>query len=82
MGIPTSQDLDTPKGLESLLSVEIHRILAQLPHSIELELGKLHRTQMDSSRASTLKLLRGLPTSWEVLVIPGFYAITKYSSYA
>jgi hypothetical protein len=41
MGIPTSQDLDTPEGLESLLSVEIRRILAQLPHSIELELGKL-----------------------------------------
>jgi hypothetical protein len=63
----TSQNPNTPEGLESWLTVEIHRIPAELPHSIELELGKLHRTRMNSSRASTLKLLRGLPTSWEVL---------------
>jgi hypothetical protein len=36
-GILTSQNLDTPEGLESQLSVEIHRISAELPHSIELE---------------------------------------------
>jgi hypothetical protein len=57
MGIPTSQNLDTPEGLESRLSIEIHRIQAELPHSTEQELGKLHQTQMDSVRASTLELL-------------------------
>jgi hypothetical protein len=56
--IPTSRDPDTPQGLESL---------AELPHSTELELGKLYQIRMDSSRASTLKLLRGLLTSREVL---------------
>jgi hypothetical protein len=57
MGIPTSRDLDTPEGLESWLYVRIHRILAELPHSTELELEKLHRIRMDSGRASTLELL-------------------------
>jgi hypothetical protein len=45
VGIPTSQNPDTPEGLESQLSVRIHKILAELPHSTELELGKLHRTR-------------------------------------
>jgi hypothetical protein len=63
----TSQNPDTPDGLESWLPVEIHRIPAELPHSTELELGKLHRTQMDSGTASALEVLRGLPTSREVL---------------
>jgi hypothetical protein len=67
MGIPTSQNPDTPEGLESWLSVRIRRIPAELPHSIELELGKPHRTRTDSSRASALEQLQGLPTSWEVL---------------
>jgi hypothetical protein len=67
VGLRTSQNPDTPEGLESWLSVEIRRIPAELPHSTELELGKLDRTQTDSSRASILELLRGLPTSWEVL---------------
>jgi hypothetical protein len=31
MGIPTSRDHNTPEGLESQLSVRIHRILAELP---------------------------------------------------
>jgi hypothetical protein len=66
-GIPTSQNLDTPEGLEGRLSVRIHRIPAELPHSVEPELEKLYQTQMDSSRASMLELLRGLPTSREVL---------------
>jgi hypothetical protein len=44
MGIPTSRDPDTPEGLESWLSVEIHRIPAELLHSTELELRKLCRT--------------------------------------
>jgi hypothetical protein len=43
MGIPTSQDPDTPEGLKSQLSVEIHRIPAELPHSTELELRKLYQ---------------------------------------
>jgi hypothetical protein len=42
MGIPISRDPNTLEGLESRLSVGIHRIPAELPHSIELELGKLH----------------------------------------
>jgi hypothetical protein len=67
MGIPTGQGPDTPEGLESRLSVRIHRILVELLHSTELELGKLHRLQTDSSRASTLELLQGLLTSQEVL---------------
>jgi hypothetical protein len=57
MGIPTSRDLNTPEGLEGCLSVGIHRILAELPHSIELELRKLHQIRTDSSRDSTLELL-------------------------
>jgi hypothetical protein len=67
VGIPTSRDPDTPEGLESWLSVRILRILTELPHSTELELRKLHRTQIDFSRASALELLRGLLTRWEVL---------------
>jgi hypothetical protein len=57
MGIPISQNPDTPKELESGFSVGIHRILVELPHSTELELGKHHRIQMDSGRASALELL-------------------------
>jgi hypothetical protein len=67
MGIPTSRNPDTPEGLESRLSVGIHRILEQLPHSTELELKKLRQSQTNSSRASVLELPRGLPTSQEVL---------------
>jgi hypothetical protein len=67
MGIPTSRDLDTLEGLESRLFVGIHRIPAELPHLTELELRKLRRTRMDFDRASVLELLRGLPTSREVL---------------
>jgi hypothetical protein len=57
MGIPTSQNPRTPEGLESQISVKIHRILAELPHLTELELRKLCRTQTDSGRASALELL-------------------------
>jgi hypothetical protein len=67
VGIPTSWDPDTLEGLESRLSVEIHRIPAELPHSTELDLRILHRIRMDSGTASTLELLRGLLTRWEVL---------------
>jgi hypothetical protein len=67
VGILTSQNLDTPEGLESWLSVRIRRILAELLHSTELELRKLHRARTDSGRASTLDLLRGLLTTWEFL---------------
>jgi hypothetical protein len=67
MGIPTSWNPDTLEGLEGQLSVRIHRIPAELPHLIELELRKLCRTQKYSIRASMLELLRGLPTSREVL---------------
>jgi hypothetical protein len=37
MGIPTSWNPDTPKGLEQRLSVGIHRILVEFPHSRKLE---------------------------------------------
>jgi hypothetical protein len=37
-GIPTSQNLNTPEGLESQPSI---RIPAELPHSTEVELRKL-----------------------------------------
>jgi hypothetical protein len=67
VGIPTSRDPDTPEGLESRLSVGIHRIPVELPQSTELELRKLRRTQTNSSRASVLELLQGFPTSREVL---------------
>jgi hypothetical protein len=67
MGIPTSRDPDTPEGLESRLSIRIHRIPVELRHSTKSELGKLHRTRTDSGRASALELLHGLPTSREVL---------------
>jgi hypothetical protein len=67
VGIPTSRNLDTLERLESQLSVGLHRILAELSHSTELELGKLHQSRMDSGRASALQLLRELPTGQEVL---------------
>jgi hypothetical protein len=67
MDMPTSQNPDTVEGLESRFSVGIHRISAERPHSTELELTKLCRTRMNSGRASTVELLRGLPTSQEVL---------------
>jgi hypothetical protein len=57
MGIPISGDPNTPEGLESRLSARIHRILVELPHSMELELRKFHRIQMDFDRASALELL-------------------------
>jgi hypothetical protein len=57
MGILTSWNPDTPDGLDSRLSVRIHRIPAELPHSTELELRKLRQTRMDFGRASTLELL-------------------------
>jgi hypothetical protein len=41
VGIPISQNPDTPEGLESRVSIGIHRILGELPHSTEPELGKL-----------------------------------------
>jgi hypothetical protein len=40
MGILACRDLDAPEGLESRLSVRIRRIVAELPHSTELELVK------------------------------------------
>jgi hypothetical protein len=67
MGIPTSQNPDTPEGPESQLSARIRNNLAELLHSTELELRKLHRTRTDFGRASALELLRGLPTSRDVL---------------
>jgi hypothetical protein len=67
VGIPTSQDPNASKGLESRLSIGIRRILVELPHSPELELRKLRRIRMDSDRASVLELLLGLPRSQEVL---------------
>jgi hypothetical protein len=57
VGIPTSQNPDTPEGLENRLSVRIHRIPIELLHLTELELRKLLRTQMDSSRTAALELL-------------------------
>jgi hypothetical protein len=67
VGILTSRDPNTPERLESGLSIGIRKIPAELPHSIELELGKLRRIRTDSVRASVLELLRGLPISQEVL---------------
>jgi hypothetical protein len=66
-GILTSQNPNTPEGLERQLSVGTCRIPAKLPHLTELELRKLHRARTDSDRASMLELLRGLLTSREVL---------------
>jgi hypothetical protein len=57
MDILTSQNPDTPEGLKSQFFVGIRKIPEELPHSTELELGNLHRTRMDSDRASTLELL-------------------------
>jgi hypothetical protein len=56
-GIPTSQNPDTPEGLESRLSVRIHRIPAELPHLIEPELRKLRQTRTDFDRAFVVELL-------------------------
>jgi hypothetical protein len=79
MGIPTSRDSDTPEGLETQLCVKIHRIPAELLHKTRLELEKLYRTRIDSSRASTLELLQGLPTSQEVLQ-PSEPCLSLYST--
>jgi hypothetical protein len=67
MSFLTSRNPDTLEGLKSRLSVGIRKILAELPHSTKVELGNFHRTREDYGRASTLELLRGLLTSWEVL---------------
>jgi hypothetical protein len=56
VGILIIQNPNTPKGLESQLSVKIRRILVELTHSTKLELRKLRRIQMDSGRASALEL--------------------------
>jgi hypothetical protein len=79
MGLPTSWNTDTPEGLESRLFVEILWIPAELPHSTELELGRLRRTRMDSDRASMLELLRGLLTSQDVLY-PSESHLSLYST--
>jgi hypothetical protein len=47
VGIPTSQNPATLEGLESQLSVRIHRIQAELAHSTELE-----RILIELSRSS------------------------------
>jgi hypothetical protein len=44
LSIPTSQNPDTPEGLECQLSIRIRIIPEELPHSTRLELGKLRRT--------------------------------------
>jgi hypothetical protein len=62
--IPMSQNPNTPEGLESRLSFRIHRMLAELRHSSELELRKLRWTRMDFDRPFVLELLRGLSTRW------------------
>jgi hypothetical protein len=67
VGIPISQNPDTPEGLKVQLSVRIHRLLAELPHSTKLELERLHRTRTDFGKASMLELLHGLLARWEVL---------------
>jgi hypothetical protein len=67
VGILTIQNPDIPEGLERRFSVRIHIITAELPHSTELELRKLHQTETNSDAAFMLELLRGHPTSWEVL---------------
>jgi hypothetical protein len=54
MGIPTSQNPNTPEGLESRLSVRIRIIPSELPHSTELELGKLHRSRTGSGKVLRL----------------------------
>jgi hypothetical protein len=58
MGFLTSRDPDTPEGPKSCLSIRICRISAELPHSTELELRKLHRTRLDSD----LHRLQASPT--------------------
>jgi hypothetical protein len=42
--ILTSQNPDTPEGLENQFSIGIHKILIELPRSTELELRKFHQT--------------------------------------
>ena len=79
MGIPTSRNPNTPEGLESRLSVGIHRIPLELPHLTELEPGNIHRTRMDSGRVSALELFQGLPTSREVLS-PSEPCLSLYST--
>jgi hypothetical protein len=66
-GIWTSWNPDTTNELKSRLSVGIGWILVELPHSTKPKPGKLHRSRMDSGRASTLEQVRGLPTSQENL---------------
>jgi hypothetical protein len=79
MGIPTSQNPNTPEGLESRPFVRIRRIPIEISHSTELELRKPHRPRMDFGRASMLELLRGLLTSREVLQ-PSEHRISLYST--
>jgi hypothetical protein len=55
VGIPTSWDPGTPEGLESQLSIRIHKIPVELLHSTELELRKLRRIRTDPGRASALE---------------------------
>jgi hypothetical protein len=62
MGVLTSRNPDTPEGLESRLSNRICRIPAELPHSIEQELGKLHPTRTDSGKVLSAKTHRRVST--------------------
>jgi hypothetical protein len=41
VGISTIRNPNTLEGLKNRLSIRIHKIPAELPHSTELELGKL-----------------------------------------
>jgi hypothetical protein len=67
MDTPTTQNPDTREGLESWLSIKIHRIPVEILHLTEPECKKLHLTKEDFGRAFTLNQLWGLPTRQEVL---------------
>jgi hypothetical protein len=53
----TSQNPDTPEGLKSRLSVRIHRIPEELPHSTELPRGLLTSREVLQPSEPSLSLL-------------------------
>jgi hypothetical protein len=74
MGFSTSRDPDTPEGLESWLSVKIHKILAELLHSTELEPKKIRRILINTILKAKL-IERGIPELSPIVTADGFQAV-------
>jgi hypothetical protein len=64
---PDKSGLQHTRGTWESVLCRNSRILVELPHLTDLELGKLYRSRENSSRTSALEVLQGLSTCRKVL---------------